>query len=58
MTAGVMQSQRDECMACGMNGFLAKPIDIELLLQTIEPLLRKDAGHAAPEVLRLAPRRA
>ena len=54
MTAGVMQSQRDECMSCGMNGFLAKPIDIELLLQTIEPLLRKEAGHAAPEVLRLA----
>jgi CheY-like chemotaxis protein/HPt (histidine-containing phosphotransfer) domain-containing protein len=35
MTAGVMESERDKCLRSGMNGFIAKPIDVELMLSTI-----------------------
>ncbi|GGC73465.1 hybrid sensor histidine kinase/response regulator [Undibacterium terreum] len=35
MTAGVMESERDKCIASGMNGFIAKPIDVETMLATI-----------------------
>lgn len=35
MTAGVMESEREKCLASGMNGFIAKPIDVEAMLATI-----------------------
>jgi len=36
MTAGVMASERDRCMAAGMDDFIAKPIDVEQMLGVIE----------------------
>jgi signal transduction histidine kinase/DNA-binding response OmpR family regulator/integral membrane sensor domain MASE1 len=35
MTAGVMASEREQCIACGMNDFIAKPIDVEEMLRVI-----------------------
>ncbi|NVM78273.1 signal transduction histidine kinase/DNA-binding response OmpR family regulator/integral membrane sensor domain MASE1 [Duganella sp. SG902] len=35
MTAGVMASEREQCLACGMNDFIAKPIDVEEMLRVI-----------------------
>jgi PAS domain S-box-containing protein len=35
MTAGVMQSEQEQCIAAGMNDFIAKPVDVEQMLATI-----------------------
>ena len=35
MTAGVMERERDRCIAAGMNGFIAKPVDVQLMLAAI-----------------------
>ncbi|MTV36475.1 CHASE domain-containing protein [Duganella radicis] len=35
MTAGVMESEREQCLACGMNDFIAKPIDVDEMLRVI-----------------------
>ncbi|MYM28150.1 response regulator [Duganella sp. CY15W] len=35
MTAGVMASEREHCISCGMNDFIAKPIDVEEMLRVI-----------------------
>ncbi|NRR29434.1 CHASE domain-containing protein [Oxalobacteraceae bacterium] len=35
MTAGVLPSEREECIACGMDDFIAKPIEVEEMLAAI-----------------------
>ncbi|MTV36474.1 ATP-binding protein [Duganella radicis] len=35
MTAGVMQSEQDQCIAAGMDDFIAKPVDVEQMLDII-----------------------
>jgi CheY-like chemotaxis protein len=35
MTAGVMESEREQCIAAGMDDFIAKPIDVEQMFGTI-----------------------
>jgi len=35
MTAGVLQSEKDECTAAGMNDFIAKPVDVDQMMGTI-----------------------
>lgn len=35
MTAGVTEFEREECVASGMNDLIAKPIEVEIMLQTI-----------------------
>jgi PAS domain S-box-containing protein len=35
MTAGVMKSDQDQCAAAGMDDFIAKPVDVEQMLDTI-----------------------
>jgi CheY-like chemotaxis protein len=35
MTAGVLESEREQCIASGMNDFIAKPIDVEQMLRAI-----------------------
>lgn len=50
MTAGVMESEREECIACGMNDFIAKPIDVEDMLRVIArnlPATQKTASGLA-----------
>jgi CheY-like chemotaxis protein len=36
MTARAMSSDRDQCLAAGMDGYLSKPIDRRLLLEAVE----------------------
>ncbi|MBF0095912.1 MAG: response regulator [Magnetococcales bacterium] len=35
LSAGVRQSERSNCLEAGMNDFIAKPLDVEILIQTI-----------------------
>jgi PAS domain S-box-containing protein len=35
MTAGVLDDDRDRCLAAGMDDFVAKPVDVELLSATL-----------------------
>jgi PAS domain S-box-containing protein len=48
MTAGVLQAQRDECMAAGMTEFLSKPLDAQLTIDTLEQVLM-GSNHAAED---------
>ena len=56
MTAYAMQGDREQFMAAGMDGYVAKPIDAQELCQTVEQMVGQtqdvggsDAGTAAPE---------
>ena len=40
MTANAFESDRQEALRCGMNGHIAKPIDIKVLLDTLEKILK------------------
>ena len=46
MTANAMQSDREECLAAGMNGYLSKPVRIEELVSALE---RSPASTIAPD---------
>ena len=54
LTAGALPSQREQALAAGMNGFVTKPFDLDLLVGTMRKLLgpgfraRSDAGSGAP----------
>jgi signal transduction histidine kinase/integral membrane sensor domain MASE1/DNA-binding response OmpR family regulator len=48
MTAGVMASEREQCIASGMNDFIAKPIDVEEMLRVIARHLPPPATAAPP----------
>ena len=45
LTAGAFRTDRDRCLAAGMDDYLTKPIDAELLLQA---LARHVAAQPAP----------
>jgi CheY-like chemotaxis protein len=40
MTAGVMESEREQCIAAGMDDFIAKPIDVEQMFAAMRRHLR------------------
>jgi signal transduction histidine kinase/CheY-like chemotaxis protein len=44
MTAGVMASEREQCIAAGMNDFIGKPIDVEQMFETVVRHLGRDHG--------------
>lgn len=44
MTAGVMESEREQCIAAGMDDFIAKPIDVEQMFATIQRHLTMAEG--------------
>ena len=39
MTANAFEEDRQEALRCGMNGHIAKPIDIEKLFETLNQVL-------------------
>ena len=39
MTANAFEEDRKEALLCGMNGHIAKPIDIEKLMETLDQVL-------------------
>src|SRR5205814_8720148 len=47
MTGNVMPGDRERCLEAGMDGYLAKPIDLELLCAAVERWLSVEAGDAA-----------
>ncbi|MCP2006901.1 response regulator [Duganella violaceipulchra] len=44
MTAGVMESEREQCIAAGMDDFIGKPVDVEQMFATIAKHLRTMDG--------------
>ena len=50
MTANVQTSDRDACLAAGMDGFVAKPVDV----QQLQRVLNQGAGSRATTVSALA----
>ncbi|WP_348697988.1 response regulator [Duganella fentianensis] len=47
MTAGVMASEREQCVAAGMDDFIGKPVDVEQMIATIVRHLPADRNSAA-----------
>jgi len=50
MTAGVFESEREQCVAAGMDGFIAKPIEVKQMLGTIRqhvPAIPLSFGYPA-----------
>ena len=45
MTAAAMESDRQECLAAGMNAHVAKPIDAERLVKTDRKSTRLNSSH-------------
>jgi signal transduction histidine kinase/CheY-like chemotaxis protein/streptogramin lyase len=45
LTAGVLNEERERCMAAGMDAFLAKPIQEEALLATLAELVTPSNGN-------------
>ncbi|MEC5319829.1 PAS domain S-box protein [Brenneria populi subsp. brevivirga] len=49
MTANAMQSDREACLAAGMNGHIGKPFHMAELVETILRHIGREAAAAAPE---------
>ena len=50
ITANAMQSDRDACVAAGMNEHVGKPFDLQHLIAVVRRLLGKTESAAAPAV--------
>ena len=48
MSAGVLDTEQARCLECGMNGFIAKPVDYGQMLATIAGHLGRAPSQAKP----------
>ncbi len=48
MTANAFEKDKQEALKCGMNGHIAKPIDIEKMLDILHKVLAKGGGENEP----------
>jgi PAS domain S-box-containing protein len=55
MTAGALSEDRDRCLAAGMDDFVAKPIDRDVLRAVLERWARSDPPPAEPDGAESAP---
>ncbi len=54
MTAHAMQGDRERCLAAGMDGYIAKPLDPKTFLQIVEGICRAGGCDSAEaELMRL-----
>jgi len=51
LTAHTMRGDREKCLACGMNDYIAKPFRADLLRRVLHYWLSRRAGAAPPEVV-------
>jgi CheY-like chemotaxis protein len=51
LTAGVTQQERDNCLACGMNDFVTKPINPQELIAVLCRWVKPDVKQAAAQVV-------
>jgi CheY-like chemotaxis protein len=51
LTAHAMQGDKDRCLACGMDGYVSKPINIEEVFSVIEEVAPGIARHSERKVL-------
>lgn len=49
MTANTFQEDRDAALAAGMNGFLPKPVDVELLCRMLRAAVAERRGTPVPQ---------
>lgn len=50
MTANAFEKDKQEALKCGMNGHIAKPIDIEKMLDILHKVLAKGGGEMNPDI--------
>ena len=48
MTANAMPGDEEQCMAAGMNDYLAKPVTLQTMAATLEKWLLREPGAGAP----------
>jgi len=56
MTAAAMKGDREECLAAGMDGYIAKPVNADQLFETLERYASAGVVSVTDEQQRLRPR--
>jgi two-component system, sensor histidine kinase and response regulator len=55
MSAGVTAAEREQCLAAGMNDFIAKPVDVEQMMESLRQHLGRTPAPAPAPAAPVAP---